>query len=240
MIMSRVVIAVFLLLFFVISCTHEPGDPVNPAPDNGDNGNGDTVTTQECDPDTVYFKNEILPLLQSSCGTTGCHDASTATNGVILTDYDNIINTADVRPFDLEGSDLYEMITEPDEDDRMPPPPNDRLSQEKIDLIATWINQGALNNECENTDCDTVNITYAETISPVFENFCVGCHDEATANGGVVLETYEQRATLANSGMLQGVINGTDGYPQMPPDNGLPRCEVALIEKWIEEGAPRN
>ncbi|MDZ7777112.1 MAG: c-type cytochrome domain-containing protein [Bacteroidales bacterium] len=240
--MQKILFLTLISLFIFWSCTHEPSQTVEPASGNnngGDNGD-DSTQVAECDPDTVYFKNEILPLLQSSCGTTGCHDAATATDGVILTDYENIMNTGDVEPFDAADSDIYEMITDNEDDERMPPPPNSRLSQEKIDRIAAWINQGALNNGCEQADCDTVNVSYAETIAPVFESFCVGCHDEATANGGVVIETYDQREMVASSGALHGVINGTDGYPQMPPSNTLPGCEKAQIEKWISDGAPNN
>ncbi len=239
--MQKILFLTLISLFIFWSCTHEPSQTVEPAPgDNNGGDNGDDSTqVAECDPDTVYFQNEVLPLLQSSCGTMGCHDAGTATDGVILTDYENIINTGDVEPFDAEDSEIYEMITETDEDDRMPPPPNSRLSQDQINVIATWINQGALNNSCE-SECDTTDVTYTATIAPVFENFCLGCHDQATANGGVVLETYDQRAVLANSGALEGVLTGTNGYPQMPPDNPIPECEKTQIMKWIDEGAPQN
>ncbi len=231
---------IFMVIIFMVACTHEPSETVEPGPgDNNGGDSGDTTQVAGCDPDTVYFKNDILPLLQSSCGTMGCHDAGTATEGIILTDYENIINTGDVEPFDAESSDIYEVITETDTDKRMPPPPNNPLSQEQITMVATWINQGALNNSCE-SDCDTTDVTYASMVAPVFENFCLGCHDQATANGGVVLETYDQRATLANSGALHGVINGTNGYPLMPPSNGLPECEIAILEKWISDGAPNN
>lgn len=239
--MKKIFFLPLISILFLWSCTHEPSQTVEPGPGNNNGGdNGDDNNVVECDPDTVYFQNDVLPLLQSSCGTMGCHDAGTATEGVILTDYDNIMNTGDVEPFDTEGSDIYELITENDPEDRMPPPPNNSLSQEQIQLIATWINQGALNNGCENQDCNTTDVTYAETVSPIFQNFCLGCHDEGTANGGVVLETYDQRSMLANSGALEGVITGSDGYPQMPPDNPLPDCEKTQLIQWVEDGAPQN
>ncbi|MCF8309705.1 MAG: hypothetical protein K9I68_11910 [Bacteroidales bacterium] len=53
-----------------------------------------------------------------------------------------------------ENSEIYERITETEEDDRMPPPPNERLSQEKIDKIRKWIKQGAKNSECDKDKID--------------------------------------------------------------------------------------
>ena len=51
-----------------------------------------------CDPDTIYFQNDVLPLFQSSCGIAGCHDPLTAEGEVILTSYYYVMQTADVEP----------------------------------------------------------------------------------------------------------------------------------------------
>ena len=67
-----------------------------------------------CSLDTVYFVNDVLPIFIANCAYSGCHDEASQQDGVILTDYDNIINTADVRAGDPDGSDLYEAITETD------------------------------------------------------------------------------------------------------------------------------
>lgn len=224
-----------------ISCTHEPDEMIVPNDSNngGGNdsdttGNGDNIV--KCSDDTVYFKNDILPVLQSSCGTMDCHSQESATEGVVLTNYQDIIETGDVEPGRPENSEIYELITEEDEEDRMPPPPNDRLSQDKINMIRTWIAQGAKNNECTETNCDTTDVTYTGQVATLISNNCLGCHDEATANGGVILETYDHVAALANNGTLQGVVNNQQGYPQMPPGNSLSDCDKTILDKWIENG----
>ncbi|MCF8230704.1 MAG: hypothetical protein K9J27_00840 [Bacteroidales bacterium] len=234
----------FLMLGAIaFSCTHEPNDMVRPGDEsNGGGDNSDTTDNGdnmvECSDDTVYFKNDVLPVLQSSCGTMGCHSQESATEGVVLTNYRDIIETGDVEPGRPDNSEIYEQITEEDEDDRMPPPPNDRLSQDKINMIRTWIAQGAKNNECMETSCDTTDVTYTDQVATLISNNCLGCHDEATANGGVVLENYDQVAVLANNGTLQGVMNDQQGYPQMPPENPLSNCNTTIIDKWIENGTP--
>ena len=73
-----------------------------------------TATDQEsqsnCDPDTVYFQNTILPLVVSSCATTGCHDKNSHRDGIILTDYSSIIRTGEIKPGDPGDSEFFESL----------------------------------------------------------------------------------------------------------------------------------
>jgi hypothetical protein len=80
------------------ACKHEPsvpggGDPTdtidNPI-DTGNNGGGATSCVP-CDPDSVYFQNQILPILVSNCTESGCHNASDHKEGVILTSYQTLM-----------------------------------------------------------------------------------------------------------------------------------------------------
>lgn len=119
----------------IIQCRHEPENP--------------QISGNPCHPDTVYFKRDILPLLLSSCAYAGCHDAASAMDGVILDSYANVITTADVKPGNPNGSDLYEVLVEDDEDKRMPRPPFPRLSNEQIATVRKWILQGAKNLTCD-------------------------------------------------------------------------------------------
>lgn len=194
-----------------------------------------------CDPDTVYFQNTILPLLQSSCALAGCHDAASASDGVILTDYANIINTAGVDPFDPESSDLYEVLIEDDPDKRMPPPPRNPLTAEQINSVYTWIMQGALNNYCDDIECDTVNVTFSATVWPVIQGKCFGCHSGSSPSGGISLETHADLVVVANSGQLIGTIRHDQGYSPMPQNGAkLSECNIAQIQKWINDGTPNN
>lgn len=201
----------------------------------------DPNTGIPCDPDTIYFENDILPLLQSSCGTTGCHDPITAEDDVILTNYADIMATGKIVPGDAQESELYEVITESDPDKIMPPPPNNSLNASQIELIYTWIQQGALNNYCEQEDCDTVNVTFSSTVLPIIQNSCTGCHSGANPDGGIRLENYSDIVAVASSGSLIGVITHAAGYSPMPKNGSkLSDCKIAQIQKWIEDGTPEN
>jgi len=107
-----------------------------------------TTLPPNCSPDTVYFKEQITPLLQANCAITGCHGNGSSSRGVDLSSYTSIINTADVRVNDPSGSMLYEVLIETDLSNRMPPPPRDAFSQAEADAVLKWIEQGALNNSC--------------------------------------------------------------------------------------------
>jgi len=73
-----------------------------------------------------------------------------------------------------------------------------------------------------------------------------GCHDRNRQAGGVTLEDPTQAAALLLEERY--VIPGDPASPllfllegvernRMPPDAPLPAADVALIRRWIEEGA---
>jgi hypothetical protein len=222
------------------SCVHDPVIPEGwvPPPPPPDTPGVD----RPCDPDSVYFANTILPLLNSNCGIPGCHDPATASDGVVLTDYNSIINTADVRPGNPGGSDLYEVITEDDPDKIMPPPGSglSPLTPEQIMDIFTWINQGAPNNACD-AECDTSNVTFSGSVWPLLQASCTGCHSGSAPQGGVRLDGYDEIAVYAANGLLANVLTGAGGATPMPFNQPpLSECRQRIIQIWIQDGYPDN
>ena len=237
------IFALLAVMLQVYSCKHEvPVQPKNPGT-NPANPNNPVGGTNACNPDSVYFERDVLPILISNCAMSGCHDAATGQDGVRLNNYGNVMSTADVRPFNTRGSDLYEMITEPDNDDRMPPAPKPRLTQAQIDLIAKWINQGALNKTCsDNSTCNTSNVTYAATIKPILQTNCQGCHSGGpAASGGIDMTVFSNVSAIAQNGKLYGAVNHAAGFKPMPlGGNKLPACDIAKIKAWVDNGALNN
>lgn len=221
------------------SCKHEVWVPdgFNPSPDDT------LVVSDTCDPNTVYFENDVLPIFQSSCAYAGCHDATTQQDGVRLDNYQSIISTGDIEAGDPNHSDVYEMITETDPEDLMPPPPNAPLTSDQINTIRLWIEQGAKNNACAESSCDSTGVSYANDVrAQVLDVYCMGCHGGSAASGnGVQLNTYAQVSALASSGTLLGVIAHEPGYPAMPQGSAkLDDCMIGIIRNWINEGAQDN
>lgn len=194
-----------------------------------------------CDPDTVFFQNEILPLLVSSCGVIGCHDPGTAEDDVVLTDYASIMSTGKIRPGNPNDSELYEVITDADPEKRMPPIPKEPLNSIQIARIEKWIRQGALNNVCYDDNCDTIDVTFSGHIWPVIQNSCYGCHSGANASAGLYLTNFNEISAAATSGNLMASIRHDAGFSAMPKNgNKLSDCTITQFTKWIENGTPNN
>jgi hypothetical protein len=230
----RVICALFFVMIYA-ACKHDPFPA--PAPPSQVPVSGGS---QVCSPDTVYFQNKVLPMIISNCAKSGCHDAASRQKGVILTSYASIMSTAGVRSGDASGSKIYKMITETDVDKRMPLRPNPALSAAQIQLVYTWIMQGAKNNACQ--DCDTAGtIRYSIHILPLLQNHCTGCHSGASPAAGLDLTIYNNVRTVALNGKLRGVTTWATGFPQMPRGGAkLSDCKQELIRKWIAAGATNN
>jgi hypothetical protein len=126
------------LLTFAAGCSDDD------SPTNGENG-------------VVSFASDVLPIFTANCAVSGCHDASTAEQGMVLTAdsaYLKIVGVPSmevpalqrVHPGDADSSYLVMKLEgTAAEGDRMPldePPLTDAL----IQRIRTWIDEGALNN----------------------------------------------------------------------------------------------
>jgi uncharacterized membrane protein len=194
---------------------------------------GELITETNCDPQTVYFQNTILPLLNSRCAMNGCHNSITHADGINLTTYTTIMNSGEgelIIPYDAHGSEIYEVIA----DGSMPPNPYSNLTAAEIQALVNWINQGALNNVC--LDCDTTQFKFGADIWPIINSKCTGCHGAVNPDGMTTILNYSDVNALALNGKLVGVVTGV-GYGIMPPAVGLPDCEKTKILKWINNGA---
>lgn len=239
-----------MIMLLLPACEHEPLDPVGPDPiDTMGMDTMDVDTMDEdtmgipCDPDVVYFDRDLLPILKSNCAKSGCHDAITHQEDIILDNFENVMASGIVKPFNLNGSDMFEVITETDPDKRMPEPPNQKLTAEQITLISKWILQGAKDLTCDETagQCDTTNITYSGFVAPLLTTYCVGCHSGGAPSGNIVLNLHAGVQAVALNGRLIGAITWANGFQQMPKGSGkLSDCNIQKIKAWINNGALNN
>ena len=222
-------LAVTGFVAIIASCKHEL--PVLP---DSSTAVGDSTTL--CDPSKIYFQQQVLPILVSNCAQSGCHDAGSRREGVVLISYNYTMSTGGVRPGNPDGTKIWETIRDGD----MPPGGYALLTQAQKDLIYNWILQGAANLVCENACGDTVNITYSASVKPIIENKCQGCHSGGTPQGGIDLSNYSNVKTLVTNGKLWGSVSQNTGYVAMPVGGSLSSCELTQIQKWINQGAPNN
>ena len=94
-------------------------------------------------------------------------------------------------------------------------------------------------------------LTFFETqVRPLIAKRCYECHSIETGaeNGGLVMETAEgiaaggSRGSMFSKetppdGLLFRVLDYNDPDLQMPPDGKLPNEELAVLQRWIREGA---
>ena len=108
----------------------------------------------------VSFADDVLPLLSESCAS--CHDRTgegSVTSGFSVRNYDDVMQGTSLGPVVIPGSaessNLYRVIAEKTAPEIRMPPHHDvswakgrgkPLSDEQVDVIKRWIEQGAKNN----------------------------------------------------------------------------------------------
>jgi len=91
------------------------------------------------------------------------------------------------------------------------------------------------------TGCDTTNVTYSNTITPLMTDHCNVCHSTAVASGGIVTDNFNSLKIIAANGKLWGAVDHQQGYSPMPKSSGkLSDCNLSKIKKWIDAGSPNN
>lgn len=232
-IVSFVFAAVILITY---SCKHEiiyPSDYGYPGTPYVSYTPPDTIPKgKKCNPDSVYFDNEILPILTSNC--TMCHNSNSGgEENFDLRSWTGVMNSGIVRPGKPSSSKFYKVITAPGGEDLMPRAPYSRLSQAQVDLIYKWIAQGAKYLTCN--ACNPKDSSFKSAIKPFIDNNCVGCHK----SGKIILTDYTNIKN--NIEKIICSISYTNGYLKMP--QGAPKvsdCVITQFTKWKNDGAKDN
>jgi len=86
---------------------------------------------------------------------------------------------------------------------------------------------------------DTISISYAKTIQPILNTYCVKCHDAASAQN---FTNYSSTLPFAKAGILADCITGSNSEILMPPsyDATLDSCSIKAVKNWIKEGCSNN
>lgn len=259
--MKKILIVIALGLIAIISCKREPiilpavvdnsgGNTTNTGGNNTNSSGTNTTiiiyvptnpTGNPCSPDSVYFNQQILPILTSSCAMSSCHDVASRKDGVILTNYEFTLNTGKINLLNPASSTFYRCLSGSGSD-FMPPSPRPALTAAQKALILKWIQQGAKNLTCSDNKCDSSVYSFSAKIKPILDTKCLGCHNTASAGGGINYSTYAGIKASVDDGKLWGSINHQSGFKAMPQNYNtkLPDCELTLIRKWIQSGAPNN
>ncbi|HEY0731112.1 MAG TPA: c-type cytochrome domain-containing protein, partial [Chitinophagaceae bacterium] len=213
---TRVLLLLTSSIIF-ITCKHEPLFEKWEEP---------PTESTNCSADSVYFQQQVLPIFISNCTESGCHDATSHEEGIVLTTYNGIMATGKVKAYQPNNSELYKVMVATNPDERMPPPPKNAISPEQLNIVYKWIAQGAKNNSCSNS-CDSNVFGFNGAIKPIITSKCQGCHSGSNPQGSIDLATYITIKAAVDNGKLWGSINHLAGYSPMPKNGTkLSPCEL--------------
>lgn len=88
---------------------------------------------EDCNPSGVSFSQDITPIINASCATSGCHVQGGNANG-LFENYDQVKVKVD------NGSFRDRVVVQQDM------PPSSSLSNCQIKYIQQWLDEGAPNN----------------------------------------------------------------------------------------------
>lgn len=196
----------------------------------------------------VCFTGQILPIFSTSCGTSGCHDATTAEHGYVYTDYASIMKS--ITPGNADKSKAYEAMTSTSE----LMPPDNPLPASKRTLIRLWIEQGADSTKCATdttgtpgTKSGTAWACYDRDIEPIFAGSCAvaECHDAASHEEGIDLSSYAKAFAHLKPGnpngseIYEAIVSDSNDDDFMPqkPYSALSKAAIDTIYSWIKRGA---
>lgn len=113
-----------------------------------------------CSRNEVSFSSDVLPIFEMHC--VECHDSSgegIAASGFSVADYDGVMKGTDLEQFVVPGSSvsstLYLVVAQKTAPEIQMPPHHDKawaegrgspLSEQDVETIKMWIDQGAQNN----------------------------------------------------------------------------------------------
>jgi hypothetical protein len=188
----------------------------------------------------LCFRQDILPVFVSKCGSSGCHngDSSGRRHLANFTTYEGILSQ--VTPFHPLLSDAYTKCS--GISPSMPPSDYPQLTDKELEYIKYWIHVGARNDQdCGASSCDTVNVSFRRTVKPLMDNWCLGCHSSSNAGGGYDFSSYAGVKASITNNRLSGSINHLAGFSAMPQGGGmLDICDLRAIQNWIDAGYPDN
>lgn len=203
---------------------------------------------------------DIAPILETRC--VMCHSGGNAPLGLSLDSYENLgkgsRNGAVARAGDPANSELIKRLTG-DKQPRMPMTGPPYLSDAEIALFRSFVAEGMPRGTqaaqakaaAAKPKAALGKPTYNE-VAPIFARRCAKCHTENGLMGpapeGFLLTGYATTLSTADrarivpgnpaASELVRRIRG-DAAPRMPFDGPpwLSKAEIALIERWIAEGA---
>ncbi len=231
--------ALFLSLFIFNLCTKEHFAPYPGVED---------AILNNCNLQDVSYEGTILLILQDNC--IGCHNSTSPAGGYDYSDYDMLLKSV------ADGSLLG---TIRNEEGFSPMPPGRQLDSCMIERISVWIDSlnvdsitpgDSIPDDDFVSTCDPDTVYFQNTILPLIVSSCAttDCHDAASHRDGIILTDY---ASIIKTGKIkpddpddseffETLTDDEDDIMPPSPLTPLDNDQIALIKKWILQGAKNN
>lgn len=118
--------------------------------------------------------------------------------------------------------------------------------------LLSWLTIGSLSTACKpaSTDAPLPKLSFTTDVRPVLEKHCVNCHHDGALMGDLKLQSRATAFATRAKGpvILPGdpensplfktlVLPGADPKAMPPEGHQIPVEQIALIKRWILEGA---
>lgn len=155
-----------------------------------------------------------------------------------------------VVPRKADESAILERITHSDNSLRMPPAPNQPLTEADVRTIREWITSGATpfkgRQSLKKVAGKLAVSQLASQVKELFRTNCLGCHNEQKATAGINI--LDRSALLKRRKIVPGdaehsrifQLITTSGKNRMPPEGNRPLeyRDIEIVREWLAAGAP--
>ncbi|WP_395746791.1 SUMF1/EgtB/PvdO family nonheme iron enzyme [Prosthecobacter sp.] len=202
----------------------------------------------------IDFNKQIKPLLEGAC--THCHGEKEDKGDFRMHTLEDIKkgneNGPGLTPGDPKKSSIYTtLLLAQDEDTAMPPKKEGALEKSQIEVIKTWIEQGAEWPSGVVLE-QSPRIKFEKHIQPILEQNCVSCHNPEKAKGDWVITTKKEAFSTGEnapnikpfdltSSIYHLTTLAADEDDLMPPKKSggpLSKEDINYLKLWVQQGAP--
>ena len=153
----------------------------------------------------VDYQSQIQPIFNANCGN--CH-LGNSSGGLNLSTYDNLMEGSDDGAVIIPGNHEQSILWDEINTGSMPAGNNPELSDEEIDLIAQWIDEGALEEEAQVEGCTDPNaITCDDILVDPYFPACDTCSEDIPCEN-----YYNEDAVVDNGLCMYNVIPEYDQF----------------------------
>jgi hypothetical protein len=188
---------------------------------------------------TVDFERDVRPILKTSC--VACHAGPVVQAELRMDRREALLKGGLSGPAVVPGRSKDSLLVQRvrGEGGMIRMPPGLSLSDEQIATLAAWVDAGAPWPE----EGPAGAVDFVRDIQPLFAASCYTCHAGEKPRGQT---RFDAKATAMKvivpgksdeSRLIQRVL-GAGHEPRMPFElPALPEAKIALLRKWIDEGA---